>query len=97
MVERIIVCVQSGVVSYIYSSAPVKITVVDFDIMEKSDPVEKRAKKAVHNVLPDKYFEKNDFSKVVNCLIVGGDPEVRFGKDVKIEENTAKEEPVCKA
>src|SRR5574341_437928 len=43
----LVIVIESGVVSDIYSSAPVQAVIVDYDMIEDDDPFERRMRKAV--------------------------------------------------
>ena len=89
--NTIILKIESGVVSEVYASSPVKIVVVDHDVIEGGETFEQRVAKSVSTMDPDKRFNPKDrealiISLVLDCVRPADrHPQVRF----KTGENTA--------
>jgi hypothetical protein len=68
--NHIIIKIESGVVSEIYSSEPLNVTIVDHDVIEGGETFECRMKKAVLPMTPELRFRPEDIDQVVKKLVL---------------------------
>ncbi len=69
MDNTVIIKIESGVVADIYSTEPVKIIVVDYDLIEGDETFERRCQKAVLSMVPDCYVKPEDIDTAVSSLV----------------------------
>jgi hypothetical protein len=80
--NHIIIKIESGVVSEVYSSEPLNVTIVDHDVIEGGETFESRMKKAVLSMTPELRVRPENIDQVVKTLVL----ECRRPKD---RHNTA--------
>ena len=68
--NHIIIKIESGVVSEVYFTEPIKVTVVDHDVIEGGETFESRMKKAVISMTPDQRFRPEDIEQMVESLVL---------------------------
>ncbi len=68
--NHIIIKIESGVVSEVYSSEPLNVTIVDYDVIEGGETFECRMKKAVLSMTPELRFRHEDIDQVVKKLVL---------------------------
>ncbi len=66
----IVLKIESGVVSEVYASSPVKVVVVDHDVIEGGETFEQRVKKSVSTMEPDKRFNPADREELLISLVL---------------------------
>jgi len=70
MHDSIIITIESGVVSEIYSSAPLQATIVDYDMIEGGETFERRLKKAVLPLTPGRVVKPEQIESLVRALVL---------------------------
>ena len=70
MHNSIIIKIESGVVSEIYSSAPLQATIVDYDMIEGGETFERRVKKAVLSMAPEQLVTPEQIEPLVRALVL---------------------------
>jgi hypothetical protein len=70
MHNSIIIKIESGVVSEIYSSAPLQATIVDYDMIEGGETFERRVKKAVLSLAPEQLVKPEQIEPLVRSLVL---------------------------
>jgi hypothetical protein len=70
MNNYIIIKIESGVVSEIYSSTPLQATVVDYDMIEGGETFELRVKKAVLSMAPEQLVRPDQIEPLVRALVL---------------------------
>ena len=70
MHNSIIIKIESGVVSEIYSSAPLQATVVDYDMIEGGETFERRLKKAVLSLTAWRLVKPEQIEPLVRTLVL---------------------------
>jgi hypothetical protein len=70
MSYTIVIKIESGIVSDVYSSAPVQVIVVDHDVIEGGESFEQRVQKAVSTMIPDKGVKPEDIEALVAALVL---------------------------
>ena len=68
--NHIIIKIESGIVSEVYFTVPVKVTVVDHDVIEGGETFETRMKKAVISMTPDQRVRPEEIEQVVKRLVL---------------------------
>ena len=68
--NHIIIKIESGVVADVYYTEPVRVTVVDHDVIEGGEPFEKRMKKAVLTLTPEQSVRPEDIDGLVTSLVL---------------------------
>lgn len=68
--NHIIIKIESGVVSDVYFTEPINVTIVDHDVIEGGEPYEARMKKAVFFMKPEQRFRHEDIEQVVESLVL---------------------------
>ncbi len=68
--NHVIIKIESGVVSEVYSSEPLNLTIVDHDVIEGGETFECRMKKAVLPMTPELRFRPEDTDQVVKTLLL---------------------------
>jgi hypothetical protein len=66
--NEIIIKIESGVVSDVYFTEPVNVTVVDHDVIEGGETFEERMKKAVFRMTPEHCVRPEDVEQAVRTL-----------------------------
>jgi|GEM_PF-2769919 hypothetical protein len=70
MNPTMIVKIESGVVSNIYSTHPVQVLVVDYDMIEGGESAQEKIRKSVHYTTPDSYITPELVYQVVEMLVM---------------------------
>jgi hypothetical protein len=68
--NHIIIKIESGVVADVYFTEPVKVTVVDHDVIEGGESFEGRMKKAVLSMTLEQRIRPEDIEQVVRTLVL---------------------------
>jgi hypothetical protein len=68
--NHIVIKIESGVVSDVYFTEPVNVTVVDHDVIEGGETFEGRMKKAVLSMTPDQRVRPEDIEQLVMMLVL---------------------------
>ena len=68
--NHIIIKIESGVVADVYFTEPVKMTIVDHDVIEGGESFEGRMKKAVLSMTLEQRIRPEDIEKVVRTLVL---------------------------
>lgn len=68
--NHIIIKIESGVVADVYFTEPVKVTIVDHDVIEGGESFEGRMKKAVLSMTPDQRVRPEDVEQMVKSLVL---------------------------
>ena len=68
--NHIIIKIESGVVAEVYFTEPVKMTIVDHDVIEGGEPFEGRMKKAVLSMTLEQRIRPEDVEQVVKALVL---------------------------
>ncbi len=68
--NHIIIKIESGVVSDIYFTDPLNVTIVDHDVIEGGEPFETRMKKAVLSMTPEQRVRHEDIEQVIESLVL---------------------------
>ena len=69
MNHTIIIKIESGIVSDIYSTDPIQVIVVDYDLIEGNESCEHRMIKAVHVMSPDGFVKPEEIDSAVKLLV----------------------------
>ncbi len=70
MSNSIVIKIESGVVADIFSTAPVQVTVVDYDMIEGGETYECREKKAVLSMVPEQLVDQEHIEEFVKSLVL---------------------------
>lgn len=70
MSNTIIIKIESGVVSGVYPTGPVRVVVVDHDVIEGGETFERRMEKAVLAVPPEPSIRPEEVEAVVRTLVL---------------------------
>ncbi|HUI45158.1 MAG TPA: hypothetical protein VL122_04070 [Nitrospirota bacterium] len=70
MNNSIIIRIESGVVAEIFSTSPVQVTVVDYDMIEGGETYEHCEKKAVLSMVPDQFVSQEHIEELVKSLVL---------------------------
>jgi hypothetical protein len=68
--NHIIIKIESGVVADVYATNPVKVIVVDFDMIEGGETLERRIQKAVLPVRPEYEVQPEHVDALVTSLVL---------------------------
>ncbi len=68
--NQIIIKIESGVVADVYFTEPVRVTVVDHDVIEGGETFEDRMKKAVLSMIPEQRISPEDIEGRVKALVL---------------------------
>lgn len=68
--NHIIIKIESGVVSDIYFTDPLSVTIVDHDVIEGGETYETRMKKAVISMTPEQHVRHEDIDQVIKTLVL---------------------------
>ncbi|HEX9021792.1 MAG TPA: hypothetical protein VF903_11080 [Nitrospirota bacterium] len=68
--NHIIIKIESGVVADVYFTEPVKVTVVDHDVIEGGETFEERMKKAVITMTPELRVKSEEIEQTVRSLVL---------------------------
>ena len=67
--NHIIIKIESGVVSDVYSTDPIEVTVVDHDTIEGGETFDRRMQKAVLRMTPEQRVLRGEIDQVVRSLV----------------------------
>jgi hypothetical protein len=67
--NHIIIKIESGVVADVLCVDPVRVTIVDHDVIEGGESFEARMKKSVLLMTPEQRVTRNDVERVVRKLV----------------------------
>jgi hypothetical protein len=67
--NTIIIKIESGVVADVYSTAPVRVVVVDHDVIEGGESFERRMEKAVLSMTPEQCVRSDEIPSLVRSLV----------------------------
>jgi len=70
MPNTIVVKIESGVVSEVYSSSPIQVIIVDHDVIEGGETFEQRVHKSVSTLHPDKHVKVEEIKALVEALVL---------------------------
>jgi len=70
MNDSIVIKIESGVVAEIFSTSPVQVTVVDYDMIEGGETYERREKKAVFFMVPEQLIDQEHIPELVKSLVL---------------------------
>ena len=70
MNNAIIIKIESGVVSDIYFTQPLKVTIVDYDMIEGGETLEQRMHKAVFAMTPEQHVRPEDLNALARALVL---------------------------
>ena len=70
MNNMIVIKIESGVVSEVYTSLPIQVIVVDHDVIEGGETFEQRVRKSVSTMVPDKGVNPEDIEALVATLVL---------------------------
>ena len=68
--NHIIIKIESGVVADVYFTEPVKVTIVDHDVIEGGETFEARMKKAVITMTPELRINPREIEQTVRSLVL---------------------------
>jgi len=68
--NHIIIKIESGVVSAVYFCEPVKVTVVDHDVIEGGEAFDTCMKKAISSMTLEQRVRPEDIEQVVEMLVL---------------------------
>jgi len=68
--DTIIIKIESGIVADVYSTAPVRVVVVDHDVIEGGEPLERRMEMAVLTMSPEQYVRPDEVPSMVRTLVL---------------------------
>ena len=68
--NHIIIKIESGIVSEVHSSEPLKITVVDHDVIEGGETFDCRMKKAVMSMTSEPGVRPEDIERAVKKIVL---------------------------
>jgi len=68
--NTIIIKIESGIVADVYSTAPVRVVVVDHDVIEGGETFERRMEMAVFTKSPEHYVKPDEVPSVVRTLVL---------------------------
>ncbi len=68
--NHIIIKVESGVVADVYFTEPVKVIIVDHDVIEGGETFEDRINKAVLSMTPDRQVRPEEIEETVRSLVL---------------------------
>jgi hypothetical protein len=68
--NTIIIKIESGVVADVYSTAPVRVVVVDHDVIEGGESFERRMEKAVLSMTPEQCVRFDEIPSLVRSLVL---------------------------
>jgi hypothetical protein len=68
--NHIIIKIDSGIVSEVHSSEPIKVTVVDHDVIEGGETFDCRMRKAVMSMTSEPGVRPEDIDRVVKKLVL---------------------------
>jgi hypothetical protein len=68
--NTIIIKIESGVVADVYSTTPVQVVVVDHDVIEGSEPFERRMEKSVLSMAPEQCVRPDEVPSLVRSLVL---------------------------
>ncbi len=86
--NQIIIKIESGVVADIFATEPVRVTVVDHDVIEGGETFAERLKKAVIKMMPEFLVKPDDVEEKVKSLVL----ECRRPADRLLSERTSSTE-----
>jgi hypothetical protein len=87
--NTLIIKIESGVIAEVYSTAPAKIIVVDYDMIEGDETLDGRMRKAVLSMPSDEYIKPHDIDTKVKDLVVQCSRPDRRPSAVKVAEKAA--------
>jgi len=70
MNDSIVIKIESGVVAEIFSTSPAQVIVVDYDMIEGGETYERRERKAVFSMSPEKLVEHEHIEELVRSLVL---------------------------
>ncbi len=68
--NHIIIKVESGIVSEVYSSEPLNVIIVDHDVIEGGETFDCRMKKAVMSMISEPTVEFQDIDRIVEKMVL---------------------------
>ena len=68
--NHIIIKIESGVVAEVYFTEPVKMTIVNHDVIEGGESFEDRMKKAVLSMTLEQRIRPEDVERVIKALVL---------------------------
>jgi len=71
MNNSIIIKIESGIVVDIFSTAPLEVTIVDYDMIEGGESFAQRTQKAVLSMTPEQQITPEQVNALVKSLILG--------------------------
>ena len=70
MNDSIVIKIESGVVAEIFSTSPVQVTIVDYDMIEGGEMYERRKKKAVISMASEQLIDQEHIPELVKSLLL---------------------------
>ena len=70
MNDSIVIKIESGVVAEIFSTSPVQVTIVDYDMIEGGETYERRKKKAVISMASEQLIDQEHIPELVKSLLL---------------------------
>jgi hypothetical protein len=70
MNDSIVIKIESGVVAEIFSTSPVQVTIVDYDMIEGGETYERREKKAVFSMATEQLIDQDQIPELVKSLVL---------------------------
>jgi hypothetical protein len=93
MENAIIIKIESGVVADIYYTNPLKVVIVDYDMIEGGETFERRVAKAVISMTPEQGVRPEDIDRTVTSLVLECRRPADRGRKVGRTEDAA----VCRS
>jgi hypothetical protein len=70
MDKTIVIKIESGVVADVYSADPLRVIVVDYDMIEGGETLERRIQKAVLPMTPERSLLPENIDELVKSLVL---------------------------
>ncbi len=70
MNNSIVIKIESGIVADIYSTCPVQVTIVDYDMIEGAETFDLRMKKSVLAMAPEERIRPEHVEELVRSLVL---------------------------